>query len=108
MKKNNGRLNQKRREYAPELKKQIMELILQNKKTLSELEQEFNIPYSVLASWSQKIKKLSKISENEKALLDKVKALETQLKQLTKEKERAEMEREILKKATAYFAAINK
>ena len=62
MKTKTRNLGQKRREYSPDLKKQIMEIIAQNKKTLSELEQEFNIPYSVLASWSQKIKKLNKIS----------------------------------------------
>ena len=84
------------RSYTQEFKQQIVDLHNQAGKGISELSREYGIPKGTISIW---IKNLSpvQVSETETISMKEYKALQKKMKEL-------EIEKEILKKATAIFA----
>ena len=90
------------RQYSAELKSSAVKMVIEELKTLSQVSQDLDIPLQTLHSWVNKGRKgkLSGIGTYNPDLV----ALQTEVRQLKKQLAAAEMEREILKKAAAYFA----
>lgn len=86
--------------YPPEQKASAIQLALQSDKPLAQIAKDLNIPSNTLYTWIKQAKSDGPTSE-EKAKQDK---LHQQLKELQKENKRLKTERDILKKAAAYFA----
>ena len=90
------------RQYSAELKSSAVKMVIEELKTLSQVSQDLDIPLQTLHRWVNKGRKgeLSGIGTYNPDLV----ALQTEVRQLKKQLAAAEMEREILKKAAAYFA----
>lgn len=90
------------RTYSPELKASAVKMVLEELKTLSQVSADLEIPLQTLHSWVNKGRKgeLSGVHTYQPDLL----SLQEENKRLKKQLALAEMEREILKKAAAYFA----
>ena len=91
----------KGRSYPEDFKRSAIELVLTEDKSINEIARELGVCNKTLYGWVNRYKKESGLANEEKKETD---ALETELKRLRKENARLKMEREILKKATAYFA----
>jgi transposase len=90
-----------RRNYAREFKVEAVRRIAAEAKSLAEVARELGLGESLLRSWKQAL-----AAEGEQAFPGKgnTPALEEELRRLRAENQRLRMEREILKKATAFFA----
>ena len=90
-----------RRTFTPEFKAEAVRRIVDQGKSLSEVARELDLGESMLRSWKQAL-----AAEGEQAFPGKGNppALEEELRRLRAEVKRLTMEREILKKATAFFA----
>ena len=92
--------------YTRHYREQAMKLVTEQGYTYGRAARELGIPDTTLASWLKKIgwKRQpivsAPVSEDPRVLAIQVQELKKQVKQL-------EMEKEILKKATAYFAGQN-
>ena len=88
--------------YTAEYKTQAVKLVLEQGLSVNESAKQLNMPMQTLASWVQRAKagKLPKTANHNSKLVD----LEAENQRLQKELATAKMERDILKKATAYFA----
>ena len=87
----------KRKYYTKEFKDDAVKLILGEGYQVSEAARNLGIHASLLAKWKRDFEEQETISQSEKDL-----ALEN--RKLRKENKRLIMEREILKKAAAFFA----
>ena len=89
------------RQYSAELKSSAVKMVIEELKTLSQVSQDLHIPLQTLHSWVNKGRQgeLSGVGTYNPDLV----ALQTEVRQLKKQLAAAEMEREILKKAAAYF-----
>jgi len=90
------------RRYARELKEQACALVIQDNYNPAEAARQLGIPEMTLRSWLAKrnwkgVRAMPE-SDDPKVLKARIRELEAQLK-------RAQTERDILKKATAYFAS---
>lgn len=90
------------RRYARELKEQACALVIQEGYDPSDAARQLGIPQMTLRSWLAKrnwkgVRAMPE-SDDPKVLKARIRELEARLK-------RAEVERDILKKATAYFAS---
>lgn len=90
------------RRYAKELKDQACALVMVEGYTPSNAGRQLGIPEMTLRSWLSKRnwKGVRSMPES-----DDPKVLQARIRELEAKLRRAEMEREILKKATAYFAS---
>ena len=98
------------RDYTPQFKDQAMKLVTEKGYTPSRASRELGIPDQTLLLWLKKAGwkrkpveprlPASSLSEDPRVLQIQVRDLQAQVKRL-------EMEKEILKKATAYFASQN-
>ena len=90
-----------RRTFTPEFKAEAVRRIFVQGKSLSEVARELDLGESMLRAWKQAI-----TAQGEQAFPGKGNppALEEELRRLRAEVKRLTMEREILKKATAFFA----
>ena len=90
-----------RRTFTPEFKADAVRRITEQDKSLSEVARELDLGESMLRAWKQAI-----AAQGELAFPGKGNppALEEELRRLRAEVKRLTMEREILKKATAFFA----
>ena len=90
--------------YSRQFKEDAMKLVTQQKYKPAEAARKLGIPDSTFGKWLEKSgwKKEDsvKLSEDPNVLKVQVRELQTQVKRL-------EMEKDILKKATAYFASLN-
>jgi transposase-like protein len=96
-----------RRRYTKEFKEQACRLVLSGTHSATEAARELGILRETLLSW---IKASGLRPPGRKPLdlhSDDPAVLKAQVTELQKRLERAEMERDILKKATAYFASQN-
>lgn len=93
----------KMRQYNQEFKEEALKLLLQEGLSVSSVAKDLGIPPSTIHGWiaQNNIQKSVNAPISNTSDLDKVKDLEKQVKRLT-------MERDILKKAMAYFAEIPK
>jgi transposase len=90
-----------RRNYTREFKVEAVRRITAEGKSLAEVARELGLGESLLRSWKQAL-----AAEGDQAFPGKghQPAVEEELRRLRAENQRLRMEREILKKATAFFA----
>lgn len=93
-------MSMKRKTYTEDFKAQAVELLVNSGKTVSQISRELGVSDKTLWNWkeklspeAQKVRGKSPISEADKEIM-----------QLKKQIKTLEMEREILKKAAAFFA----
>ncbi len=89
---------QPRRKYSPEFKKEAVQLITEQGYGVTEAARNLGINAGMLGRWKSEFaqqNKGSRLGNDEK----------TELSRLREENRRLKMEREILKKATAFFAS---
>lgn len=95
-------MSNKRTEYSKTFKTETFAKIIDNNGNITQTATELGIPMNTLANWQRKanggqLKGTDSYNPELMAALDEIKVLNKQLKI-------AQEEREILKKATAYFA----
>ena len=95
-------MTKKRTEYSGSFKAEAIAKIKENKDNISQTAKELGIPMNTLVNWQRKanggqLKGTDSYNPELMAALDEIKDLKKQLKI-------AQEEREILKKATSYFA----
>jgi transposase-like protein len=89
-----------RRSYTPEFRAEAVRLVKSSGKSIPQIAKELDLTESALRNWIDKAE--------EQSLPGALTADEREeLKRLRKEVKRLEMEREILKKAAAFFAKEN-
>jgi transposase len=91
----------KRKSYSQEFKMEAVRLIIEKGYTIAEASRNLGIEYSVLRRWK---KQFSDDPQNAFPGKGRLKAKDEKLRQLQRELERVKEERDILKKALAYFA----
>ena len=93
--------NKKRRIYTREFKVEAVKLITEKKYSIAEASRNLGIDYSVLRRW-----KIQMESDFQHAFPGKghLKPPDEELRRLKRKIQRVEEERDILKKALAYFA----
>ena len=89
-------MKQKRKKYTQEFKEEAVKLITEQGYRTTEAARNLGVNVSVLRRWK------NEIEGTESSGTDA--ALKSELKNLRKEVKRLKMEREILKKAAAFFA----
>lgn len=90
-----------KKKYSDELKEEALKLIIGQGKTQQEVSDLLSIPKGTLASWVNKEKRdLGEMAPGKPSISD-IMAENTRLRN---ELKKANMEKEILKKAAAYFA----
>jgi transposase len=87
--------------YTPEFRAEAVKLVLVQGLSQAEAANRLSVPKGTIANWVANAR-ASKVSTAPGART--VEELEAELKQLRRELVEARMERDILKKATAYFA----
>ena len=90
-----------RRSFTPEFKAQAVQLVTEQGKSIAEVARDLDLSESLLRSWKQAL-----AAGGEQAFPGRGNppALEEELRRLRAEVKRLTMERDILKKATAFFA----
>src|SRR5205085_987226 len=91
------------RSYNKQFRQQAMKLVTEQDYTVGRAARELGIPDNTLESWLKKIG-WKRQPTADVPLSDDPKVLAIQVRQLQKQVKQLEMEKEILKKATAYFA----
>jgi transposase-like protein len=88
--------------YTKEFREEAVKLVTEEKLSIPETARRLNLPQSTLENWMRKYKagKLGEIGKNYRPLTD----TEMELARLKRENAELRMERDILKKAAAYFA----
>ena len=90
-----------RRTFTPEFKAQAVKLVTEQGRSVAEVARDLDLSESLLRSWKQAL------AVNEPGAFPgrgNLPALEDELRRLRAENKRLQMERDILKKATAFFA----
>ena len=90
-----------RRSYSREFKVEAIKLITEKGYSVAEAARSLDVGETLLRSWKQT---LEKVGEQAFPGQGKLPAVEEELRQLRAENKRLQMERDILKKATAFFA----
>jgi transposase len=90
------------RKYTKEFREEAVKLVTEEKLSIPEATSRLNLPPSTLENWMRKYRagKLGEIGKNYRPLTD----TEMELARLKRENAELRMERDILKKAAAYFA----
>ena len=89
-------MKKKRKTYTQEFKEEAVKLITEQEYQATEAARNLGVNISVLRRWKNEIEGMGSGPSGA--------ALQTELKRLRKENKRLKMEREILKKAAAFFA----
>jgi transposase len=90
-----------RRTFTPEFKAEAVRLVSEQGKSLAEVARDLDLGESMLRAWKQALAKSGNHAFPGKG---NPPALEEELRRLRAENKRLMMERDILKKATAFFA----
>src|SRR5436190_4499091 len=100
------------RRYARELKEQACALVIEEKYDPADAGRQLGIPEMTLRGWLAQrgwkgVRSMSMPSKDARSMpaSDDPKVLNARIRELEAKLRRAEMERDILKKATAYFAS---
>ena len=91
----------KRTKYTAEFKSEAVKQILEKGHSATDVASRLGVPVGLLYTWTRKLKGL-----DEKPIED-VKALQVEMTKLKAELRRTTEERDILKKAAAYFAKVS-
>ncbi len=94
-------VKKKRKTYSREFKKESVALITEKGYSIAEASRNLGVEYSILRRWKMQ---LSDDSQNAFPGKGRLKPADQELRNLRKELERVTEERDILKKALAYFA----
>jgi len=88
--------------YTKEFREEAVQLVTQEQLSIPEVARRLNLPKSTLENWMRRYRagKLGEIGKNYRPLTD----TEMELARLKRENVELRMERDILKKAAAYFA----
>lgn len=88
--------------YSKELREESVKLVIDQNLSIPEASRRLDIPKSTISNWVKASKdgKLGNIGKNRRELSD----TELELARLKRELAQVKMERDILKKAAAYFA----
>jgi len=92
------------RKYDEQLKARVVEEVLIGERSAAQVARDHEIPESAVYSWLRAHKEKNNLA----ALQYQNETPEQENKRLRAELKRAKMERDILKKATAYFASLEK
>ena len=92
------------RPYTRQFKEQAVKLVTEQAQEPTRVARELGMPHSTLLLWLHKAGWRKPVDQG--ALSDDVEVLKTQVAELRRQLQRAEMEKDILKKATAYFASL--
>ena len=90
-------MKKKRNRYTKEFKEAAVKLVTEQGYQISEAARNLGVNANLLGCWK------SEMAEGQDGLGNK-KALQSELSRLRRENKRLQMEREILKKAAAFFA----
>lgn len=97
-----------RKQYTEQFKTQAIKLVLEQEYTCVQAGQQLGVPHKTLANWVRPFRKERRSAQIAQGVKnDDPASLRARISELEKQLRRAEMEREILKKATAYFAKEN-
>jgi transposase len=88
-----------RRKFTPEFKAEAVELLVNSGKPIAEIARDLGISDGTLGNWVKTAKKRGDVKERPLEIDERAR-----LKELEEENRRLKMEREILKKAAAWFA----
>ena len=88
-----------RRKFTPEFKAEAVELLINSGRPISEIARDLGISDGTSGNWVKTAKKRGDVKEKPLEIDERA-----QLKELQEENRRLKMEREILKKAAAWFA----
>ena len=91
-----------RQKYTKEFKEEAVQMVRREDLSRSEVAKRLQIPDQTLLNWVRKYGENGEISVRKSKKVKK--ELEAEVLRLKKELAKAKMEREILRKATAYFA----
>lgn len=91
-----------KRKYTAEFKADVVALCRAGDRSCAQVSRDLGVNYTTLMSWVQAAQAMEGASVGSVSLSEK-----EELKRLRKENERLRMERDILKKATAFFASQN-
>ena len=89
------------RQYPEDLKQTAIEMALQGNRSAKAIAEELGVSPKTLYGWLRRYRQEHGLNSNDEM---KQESKEEELKRLRRENARLKMEREILKKATAYFA----
>jgi len=93
-------MKKNRRKFTKEFKEEAVKLITEQGYQISEAARNLGIHANLLSRWKKEIES----SGGEDFAPGSAKAMQAELNRLRKENKRLKMEREILKKAAAFFA----
>ena len=98
-------MSKERRQHTPEFKREALSLIMDQHVSVAEVSRRLGISQSLLHKWKAHL-----TAQGEQAFPGKGQqtAQEAELARLRRENEQLRMERDILKKATAFFARESK
>jgi len=96
-----------RKRYTKEFKQQACRLVIEGSHQASDAARQLGIPVASLLTWLRRSGYREPLCRPLDLRSDDPAILKTQLRDLERRLERAEMERDILKKATAFFASQN-
>ena len=92
-----------RRKYDPKLKADVIEAIIECGRSAAQVARDYDLAEHTVYSWTRAYK-----SKHDLAVIQpKNETLEQENARLKKELVKAKMQRDILKKATAYFASLD-
>ena len=94
------------RPYTRQFKEQAVQLVVQQGQEASRVARELGMPHSTLMIWLHKAG-WRKPEPDGAVISEEPAVLRAQVKELQRQLKRSEMEKDILKKATAYFASQN-
>lgn len=93
-----------RHKYTTEFKEQAVRLSFKGEKSIAQLAADLGIAANMLYRWRREFQGAAKTGSGKVAFPGQGRARDAELEQLRKALRLAEMERDILKKAAAYFA----
>ncbi len=93
-----------RRSYSKEFKQDVVNLVLEEGRGIGEVSRELDLTETAVRRWVDQAKVDRGLEKSEKLTSDE----RAELRKLRAENRRLRMEREILKKATAFFAKESK
>lgn len=94
-------MDRNKQDYTPEFRAEAVKVVLNQGLSLAEAAKRLSIPKGTLTNWVSNAKGTSAIAAPGAR---SVPELEAEVRQLRKELAEVRLERDILKKATAYFA----
>lgn len=98
-------MSESRRQFSVEFKREAVQLIVQQGLSVAEAARRLDVRESLLRRWRKALETTKSVS---KPAVIQPSALEVEVRQLREEVRRLTIEREILKKATMFFAKESK